>query len=77
MNVLNSTEQDTSKALIYSALCRAYMTELNDMDKVQVYAAKTFAISKPIHFKKGIGYGTFYLGLSQWTKGDLTIALNS
>jgi serine phosphatase RsbU (regulator of sigma subunit) len=77
LTVLESTKEDTSKALIYNGLCRAYMSQLNDMEHVQLYAAKAFAISEPIHFKKGIGFGIFYMGLSQWTKGDLEMALNS
>lgn len=53
------------------------MMELNDMDNVQLYAKKAFALSEPIHFKKGLGYAIFYLGLSQWTKGNFDMALNS
>ena len=74
---LEKVKEDTSKIILYSALCRAYMTELNDMEKVQIYAAKAYTLSEPIHFKKGLGYGTFYLGLSHWMKGNFDMAMNS
>jgi serine phosphatase RsbU (regulator of sigma subunit) len=75
LTLLKTTKKDTSKVKIYAALCRYYMTELNDMDKVMEYGTKLYLISKPIAYKKGLAHGTFYLGLSHWTKGNYEPAL--
>jgi serine phosphatase RsbU (regulator of sigma subunit) len=77
LTALKTTTADTSKILIYSALCRSYMSELNDMDNVKLYATKAFTLSEQIHFKKGLGLGIFYLGLCHWTKGNFDMALIS
>jgi serine phosphatase RsbU (regulator of sigma subunit)/Tfp pilus assembly protein PilF len=75
LTLLQTTQQDTSKVTIYAALCRAYMVELNDMDKVMEYATKLQTVSQPIANKKGLAGSTFYLGLSHWTKGNYEPAL--
>lgn len=77
LNVLKTTKEDTSIVLIYGKLCRFYMSELNDMEKVREYASKAYTLSEATHFDKGLGYGIFYLGLSEWTKGNFETALNN
>jgi tetratricopeptide (TPR) repeat protein len=77
LTLLQTTQKDTSKVTIYAALCKAYMVELNDMDKVMEYATKLHFVSQPIANKKGLAGSTFYLGLSQWTKGNYEPALTN
>ena len=73
---LKTARQDTSTALLYGKLCRAYMAELNDMEKVREYASKAYTLSETIHFRKGMGYGISYRGLCEWAKGNFQMALN-
>jgi serine phosphatase RsbU (regulator of sigma subunit) len=75
LTLLQTPQEDTSKITIYAALCRAYMVELNDMDKVKEYATKLYSVAKPISNKRGLAHGTFYKGLSEWNKGDYEVAL--
>jgi serine phosphatase RsbU (regulator of sigma subunit)/Tfp pilus assembly protein PilF len=73
--LLQTPQKDTSKVTIYAALCRAYMVELNDMDKVKEYATKLYSVAKPISNKRGLAHGTFYRGLAEWNKGNYEVAL--
>jgi serine phosphatase RsbU (regulator of sigma subunit) len=75
LTLLKTAKGDTSTVHLYNSLCRYYMVELNDMQKVKEYATKAYKLSELLHYKKGLGYGNFYIGLSHWSKGNLEMAL--
>jgi serine phosphatase RsbU (regulator of sigma subunit) len=77
LRVVKTQKEDTLKILTYREICKAYMVELNDMDKVMEYATRTLELSQPIHFKKGLAFGMFYKGVATWSKGNYELALDN
>ncbi len=76
LNVLKTIKEDTAKANTLQEICRAYKSELNNLDKVQEYAERLYIFSKNIGFKKGIAYGLFFKGICYWGQSDYTAALD-
>lgn len=77
LNVVKTLKEDTLKIQTYREICKAYMMELNDIDKVMEYASKTLALSQPLQYKKGLSYGMFYKGVAYWSKGNYELALDN
>lgn len=75
LQVLKTLKEDTLKIQTYREICKAYMMETNNIDKVMEYASKTLTLSEPINYKKGLGYGMFYKGVAYWSKGNYELAL--
>ena len=76
LSVVKTLREDTLKIQTYREICKAYMMEVNDMDKVMEYASKTLALSQPINYRKGLSYGLFYKGVAYWSKGNYLPALD-
>ncbi len=76
LQVLKTQEDDTAKANTLFDLTRAYLFELNNYDKVGEYGLQQLALSKKLHFKKGIAYGLLNRGIFYWGKGDFATAID-
>src|SRR3569832_342835 len=75
-NVLtNLPVKDSSRANTLIGLCKAFLTEINDKENVQVYIRELLSLSKEIGIKKGIAYAHMYMGLTSMGKSDYGKAL--
>jgi serine phosphatase RsbU (regulator of sigma subunit) len=69
-------EEDTIRANTLILLTRAYLTETNDIQKVQAGAIKLLTLSEKLDFKKGIGYAYLNIGNYNARSGNYESALN-
>lgn len=73
--VLKTLEADTNKANILYEISRAYLFDLNDIQKVKEYAQQELELSKKIHYEKGIAYSLLNMGTFYWKTGEYDVAL--
>jgi signal transduction histidine kinase len=75
LNILKIQKEDTSKVNTLSELARAYLFDLNDLQKVGEYGAQQLALSLKLNFKKGIAYGYLNRAIFYRSSGELDSAL--
>jgi serine phosphatase RsbU (regulator of sigma subunit) len=75
LNVLKTQREDTSKANTFSDLARAYLFEVNDIQKVDEYGSRLLALSLKLGFRKGIAYGYLNRAIPFRFSGELDSAL--
>ncbi|HET6226943.1 MAG TPA: tetratricopeptide repeat protein [Bacteroidia bacterium] len=75
LTVLKTEKEDTNKANTLHELCRAYLFELNDNEKVGAYGKELLALSQKLNFKKGMAYGYLNWGIVTRNAGDMQMAL--
>lgn len=75
LNAVKTIKDDTLKIQTYREICKAYMMEVNDIDKVMEYGTTMLALAQKVNYKKGIGYGMFYQGVAYWSRGNYQLAL--
>jgi serine phosphatase RsbU (regulator of sigma subunit) len=68
--------EDTIRANTLILLTRAYLTETNDIQKVQEGAIKLLMLSEKLDFKKGIGYAYLNIGNYNARSGNYESALH-
>jgi serine phosphatase RsbU (regulator of sigma subunit)/Flp pilus assembly protein TadD len=69
------TTPDTAKANTLILLCRAYLSETNDMEQLEYYNNQLMPLSKQLKFQKGIGYVYVYAGILCRIRSDYPQAL--
>jgi signal transduction histidine kinase len=75
LNILKTQKEDTSKVNTLSELTRAYLFELNDLQKVGEYGSQQLALSLKLNFRKGIAYGYLNRAIFYRSSGELDSAL--
>jgi serine phosphatase RsbU (regulator of sigma subunit) len=73
--LLKTAKEDTSKANLLNELARAYLFELNDINKVYSYGAQELKLSRQLNYKKGIAYGLMHIGIFKRSHGDYKEAI--
>ncbi|MEO6902267.1 MAG: tetratricopeptide repeat protein [Bacteroidia bacterium] len=75
-NVLqNNSAQDTARISTIIKLCRAYLLEINNRDKIQPYIPELLQLSNKLNYKKGTAYAYYYNGLVLSRKNDQNQAM--
>jgi tetratricopeptide (TPR) repeat protein len=74
-HLLKTAKEDTSKANLLNELARAYLFELNDINKVYSYGAQELKLSRQLNYKKGIAYGLMHIGIFKRSHGDYKEAI--
>ncbi len=69
------TEEDTTKANLYMALCKIYSDDVLYRNKMELYASPLMMLAKKLNYKKGIAYGHLYTANVYMEKRDLLKAL--
>jgi serine phosphatase RsbU (regulator of sigma subunit)/Tfp pilus assembly protein PilF len=73
--LLKIAKEDTAKANLLNELARAYLFELNDINKVYIYGAQELKLSRELNYKKGIAYGLMHIGIFKRSHGDYKEAI--
>jgi two-component system sensor histidine kinase/response regulator len=75
LNILKTQKEDTSKVNTLSELARAYLFDLDDLQKVGEYGSQQLALSLKLNFRKGIAYGYLNRAIFYRSSGELDSAL--
>ncbi len=67
--------EDTIKANTIQLLCKTYLIEMNDKEKMNDWANKLYALSTKINYRKGIGYAFLSMGTVNLGRGNYETAL--
>jgi serine phosphatase RsbU (regulator of sigma subunit) len=74
-SLLKIAKEDTIKINLLNELARAYLFELNDINKVYIYGAQELKLSRKLKYKKGIAYGLMHVGIFKRSHGDYKEAI--
>lgn len=58
-----NSAKDTARINTIIHLCRAYLLEINNRDKIQPYIPELLVVSDKLNYKKGTAYAYYYNGL--------------
>jgi signal transduction histidine kinase len=75
LTILKTQKEDTSKVNTLSELTRAYLFDVNDLQKVGEYGSQQLALSLKLNFRKGIAYGYLNRAIFYRSSGELDSAL--
>jgi serine phosphatase RsbU (regulator of sigma subunit) len=74
LTVLKTLKEDTSKSNTLNEITRAYLFELNDQEKANVYIQQQITQAKKINYKKGLAFGYLNSGILYRTTGNYQMA---
>lgn len=75
LKVVTTMKADTNKANTYHEISRAFLYELNNMEKVNEFAQMELELSQKLNYEKGIAYGLLNKGIFFWSTANYNTAL--
>lgn len=73
--VLTFQKADTNRANTLHEISRAYLFELNDIQKMNEFAELELSLSQKLNYEKGIAYAQLNKGIFYWRAGEYNTAL--